>query len=209
MTEKQKEEIEVLRHQNKGYRKIAKELNIPYESVKAYCRRHNLRPTDMPGTGRCQQCGVTIEQTPGKKTKKFCSDACRNLWWNQHQTYSLCKEKNKKICEFCKGEFYSTKATARFCSTKCYADYRRQGGKTDGNTETLGAESETETNGIFQAPKPKANTERKELPALFPHCLCDECPWYRLGKRVADGYKLLADAVQALDCKPMDTEEKQ
>lgn len=77
MTNEQIEAITRLQQAGKGYRTIAAETGLSLNSVKSWCRRH---PTSTSPPSFCQQCGSAIKQIPGKRARRFCSDACRMLW---------------------------------------------------------------------------------------------------------------------------------
>lgn len=210
MTLEQKMQIEAMRLNGESYGKIAKALNINRESVKAYCRRHGYQKDDLTGFNKCPQCGTTLVQIEGRKPKKFCSDACRMEWWNKHQAASICKEKNRKLCEYCGKEYYSNKASSRFCSCKCFADYRRSGGITnveEANTDSQDIEPQaiepTETDVEGSDPK------REELPPVQPHPKCDECPWFIIGQRMLEITQAVAKAVQTADSEFGDKEQTQ
>ena len=47
LTNEMKKDIELLRLQRIGYKKIAQQLNLPLATVKSYCRRHELKATDV------------------------------------------------------------------------------------------------------------------------------------------------------------------
>ena len=64
-----------------GYKRIADILEISPNTVKSHLRRHP--PTD--GMSVCQFCGKPIEQNPGRKEKKYCSDKCRMAYWNSQK----------------------------------------------------------------------------------------------------------------------------
>lgn len=57
---------------------IAATLGISVNTVKSHLRRHPIDPSLV----YCQNCGVVVPQTEGRKRKKFCSDKCRITWWN-------------------------------------------------------------------------------------------------------------------------------
>lgn len=64
-----------------GYKRIASVLEISPNTVKSHLRRHPI----TSGCTVCLHCGKPVEQNPGRKEKKFCSDKCRMTWWNSHQ----------------------------------------------------------------------------------------------------------------------------
>ena len=82
MTDEQKQQIIALRRDGVGYGRIAARLQISINTVKSFCRRHSLAAKKAASV--CEQCGGPIEQNPGRKRKRFCSDSCRNKWWNAH-----------------------------------------------------------------------------------------------------------------------------
>ena len=82
MTDEQKQQIIALRRDGAGYGRIAMQLQISINTVKSFCRRHSLVAKTVGAV--CEQCGKPITQNPGRKRKRFCSDACRNKWWNSH-----------------------------------------------------------------------------------------------------------------------------
>lgn len=85
MTNEQKLLILSLRAEGLGYRKVADKLGISENTVKSFCRRQKEAPqVDAPTGSVCKCCGAPIQQTPGRKEKKFCSDKCRREWWNSH-----------------------------------------------------------------------------------------------------------------------------
>lgn len=99
MTDEQKELIEAYRRKGVGYKQIAKELEMSPNSVKSYCRRNKLSNEDLKrndGESSCEQCGTIIHQVKGRKRKRFCSDKCRNQWWNSH----LDRVKRKTVYEY-------------------------------------------------------------------------------------------------------------
>lgn len=141
MNEEQKKKIIRLRHQGYGYMRIANELGISVNTIKSFCRRNNLTSKDVvkkpivqavneDGKHFCLGCGISVEQNPGRKTKKFCCDSCRMKWWNSN----LDKVKRKAIYEFicpcCKSEFsvYGN-SKRKYCSHECYVLDRFGGGQ--------------------------------------------------------------------------------
>ena len=99
MTNEQKLQIAAYRKAGMGYKQIAKELDLSANSVKSYCRRNGLSNEALEQRlpeSACENCGKSIEQKKGKKKKRFCSDKCRNQWWNSH----LDQVKRKAVYEF-------------------------------------------------------------------------------------------------------------
>jgi len=121
-------EIDKLRFQGYGYKKIAALLGLAENSVKSYCRRNPLDKSQKI----CIQCGKTIKDTPQKRAKKFCSDKCRLEWWNSHPELVNRKTMYDYTCEFCGKKFQSYNTHRKYCSRSCYADARRREAEYDG-----------------------------------------------------------------------------
>ena len=105
MTTDEKNKIAEMRKGGMGYLKIAQVLGLNENSVKTFCRRNGLTGTaqKMPETEfpsvvqkTCKQCGGLFLQYPGHREKIFCSDACRNKWWNSN----LSQVKRKAMYEY-------------------------------------------------------------------------------------------------------------
>lgn len=120
MTAKQINEIESLRAQGFGYKKIASEMGIPENTIKSFFRRITRSTTkqervtsrttpyqDNPqSNGGCLYCGKPVVQAKGRKEKKFCSDQCRAHWWNRNKTRVPGKNRISGICPTCGNEFF-------------------------------------------------------------------------------------------------------
>ncbi len=75
MTDTQRRQIEELREQGYGYKKIANETGISPNTVKSYCRKLDVM-SGLPAyasregnTVRCKECGEPIAQVKGRKKK--------------------------------------------------------------------------------------------------------------------------------------------
>lgn len=124
MTDDDKRQITVLRRDGLGYGKIAQQTGVSMNTVKSFCRRNNLTfSTD--GKSVCECCGKSIAQNPGRKRKRFCSDACRNKWWNSHLDLVKRKAVYTFTCPACGKKFtvYGN-SHRKFCSHACYIAYR-------------------------------------------------------------------------------------
>lgn len=126
MNDEQKQKIISLRRDGAGYGSIATELGVSINTVKSFCRRNSLT---APKTGTaCEECGKPITQNPGRKRKRFCSDACRNKWWNNHLDLVRRKANYTFTCPACGKEFTVYGDSHRkFCSHACYIAYRFKG----------------------------------------------------------------------------------
>ena len=78
MTNEQIRQLAIMRRDGMGYGAIADKLDLSINTVKSWCRRHQLPSADSISTV-CEQCGKPITQNPKRKKKRFCSDRCRNL----------------------------------------------------------------------------------------------------------------------------------
>jgi endogenous inhibitor of DNA gyrase (YacG/DUF329 family) len=123
MTDKQKQQIITLRRNGAGYGTIASQLGVSINTVKSFCRRHSLATRTNGAV--CEQCGKPIAQNPGRKRKRFCSDSCRNKWWNRHLDLVKRKTVYTFTCTNC-GKVFKTYGNSRrkFCCHACYIEYR-------------------------------------------------------------------------------------
>ena len=136
MTDAQKIQIGNLRAAGLGYKKIAEQMELSENTVKTYCRRHGLggKMAELGEVKKdvCLCCGVGVKQNPGRKKKKFCSDKCRNKWWNAHLDKVNRKAMYEYECPYCKKPFtvYGN-ANRKYCSHECYIADRFGGGIDD------------------------------------------------------------------------------
>lgn len=122
--------IEQLKQNGYGYKKIASELNLSPNTVKAYLRR---KKANENGVRVCKNCGAPVRQIAHKKEKLFCSDTCRMAWWNKHQSQVKRKAFYQLTCAYCGISFVSYGNKNRvYCSRSCYALARRKEGGTYG-----------------------------------------------------------------------------
>lgn len=134
----EREQIITLRAAGQSYARIADALNLSVNSVKSFCRRNALSgstgsavkhiKTEAPlGATACEQCGCPVRQTPGRKHKRFCSDACRTAWWNAHRTQVRWKTMHTFCCARCGMQFSRYGVTRRsFCSRSCASAARKK-----------------------------------------------------------------------------------
>lgn len=123
MTKQEIETLNLMRSHDKSAADIAIALGLSVNTVRSYIRRHP--PKDAVQVG-CRQCGKPIMQHKGRKAKHFCSDRCRNAWWNAHPEKVQRKAYYRLVCQFCGKEFVSYgNKNRKYCSRLCYADARR------------------------------------------------------------------------------------
>lgn len=128
MKPEQKRMIEELRNSGCGYKEISEQLQISINTVKSYCKRHELTRMGKRNSGSvrfCLQCGTEIKQEQHRKTKKFCSDRCRMIWWREHSSLLRTPSKQTFICPVCHEAFAAYSSTKqKYCSRLCYARSR-------------------------------------------------------------------------------------
>ena len=191
MTEEQKRQIEAMRQESVGYKKIAQTLGISLNSVKSYCRHHHLQGKDLlQMSGLCLYCKKPLEIIPHKKPKKYCSDACRMAWWSEHRHMMNHTVVYHHRCLQCGIEFDNGVKKSSFCSRRCYAAFRRKEPDryvTEENqySENSGGQSSkhTEEKADSERHEPKADRSGAELSHLPAHCQCASCPWFYNGER--------------------------
>lgn len=123
MTYEQTMQISKLMQEGKGYRAIAAEMNLPVNSVKSWCRRHQAGETK---TDCCPLCGRKVVSLPHKRPRRFCSDSCRIKWWSAHPEERTIKTGYTHICRHCGCEFINNRKTADYCCRECFAKARRK-----------------------------------------------------------------------------------
>ena len=138
MNDKQKNQIEALRKEGCGYGAIASAIGINVNTIKTYCKRHALggvaaeQPVVDKNKKVCLYCGAAITQTPGRKEKKFCSDRCRNRWWNENLDKVNRKANYEFVCARCKKPFIAYGNNHRkYCSRECYIEDKYGGAIND------------------------------------------------------------------------------
>lgn len=127
MNDAQREQIRQLRGEGHSYKKISRVLGISENTIKTFCRRNRLGGVVQQSVAIkkdgyfCLCCGVPVIQMEGRKEKKFCSDRCRNKWWNSHLDRVNRKANYEFICPCCKKSFtaYGNK-NRKYCSHTCY-----------------------------------------------------------------------------------------
>jgi len=132
MTDNQKNQIKALRQSGLGYTEVANRIGIPKDTVKSFCQRNNLagKRAVFAGENTCPQCGGAVAQTPGRKKRRFCTDACRIAWWAKHHDDIQSGNRHDYVCEIC-GKAFSVygKVPRKYCSHGCYVAARSKGGE--------------------------------------------------------------------------------
>lgn len=116
-------EIKDLRLKNMSYQEISAALNLSINTVKSYCRRNNLGGIRKKeeGVKLCPNCGEKVQSMAGRKEKRFCSDQCRQAWWNKNLDRVRRKAFYAFTCSYCQEPFnaYGNKKR-KYCSHACY-----------------------------------------------------------------------------------------
>lgn len=133
MTTEQKTQIFTLRTQGYGYASIAKAIGVKKDTVKSFCRRNGvagIRAAKQAGRQNCcPQCGKKLVQPEKQKPRRFCSDLCRQTWWNAHPEMVKQKAVYSYVCPTCGKPFTAYGNSHRkYCSHQCYVQARFQGG---------------------------------------------------------------------------------
>lgn len=128
MTDMERSRIVELQHQGYGYKKISSITGLPLNTVKSFCARHPVQIKELPSSNAlCRNCLTPLEQTPHKRKRMFCSDACRMAWWNAHPERVQRKAYYTLTCRHCGKQFESYGNSHRvFCSRDCYLKFRRK-----------------------------------------------------------------------------------
>ena len=136
MTDHQKAKVVEMRKAGCGYSEISKALSVSRDTIKTFCRRNNVEcgsqntAVQKDVEGVCPECGKPITQTPGRKPKRFCSQECRQKWWNAHPERVGQKAVYEYVCPNCGQSFTAYGNSHRkFCSHECYVAARFKGGE--------------------------------------------------------------------------------
>lgn len=138
MDDFQRKQIRKLRSEGLGYQSIGKIVGLSRDSVRNYCKRNpellgyrnavtKMMKDQASGLPCCLHCKETFIPKGTGQSKKFCSDACRRYWWQDHP--ELHQKKNtayyELACQHCGKSFLSYgNAKWKFCSHACYIQSR-------------------------------------------------------------------------------------
>lgn len=137
MTKRQIDQIRTMRMQGIGYKAIASAVGTSRDAVRNYCKRHMLMGAgfvlvlnldEQRELGNvCLNCGDIIMQPQQGRHRKFCSDACRRKWWNEHAEQHRRNDKlrQERQCQHCGRSFsYYGTHIRKYCSHECYVQHR-------------------------------------------------------------------------------------
>ena len=123
MTDLQKKQIVAMREQRATYTDISDALGIPVSTIKTYCRRIGITTDRVPSKPCCKNCGAELTNTPQARPRLFCSDQCKQTWWNKHRYERSSPKIAPHTCPTC-GKLFTdyTGANRKYCSQKCYRE---------------------------------------------------------------------------------------
>ena len=127
MNNDQREKITELRKDGFGYKRTAKAVGISLDSVKSFCRTHNLTGNMAARMAPkvCRECGRVLVQPEKKKPLKFCNSVCRETWWRENRSKVNKKSAEVMECRGCGKEILAYKHEHRkYCSHSCYITTR-------------------------------------------------------------------------------------
>ncbi len=107
MTETDKQLIFELRVRGIGYKAVGAVLGINRDQVRQFCKSYGLEgsaPTvainireKRDGKELCANCYLFIVQKETGRSRRFCSEKCRRLWWKKHRNVNVKKAFNEEI----------------------------------------------------------------------------------------------------------------
>lgn len=123
MTDLQKDQIITMRKQKMKYTEIAQALGIPVNTIKTFCRRNGMTTEPAPTKPVCKNCGSPLTQTPKVRPRLFCSDHCKQTWWNKHRRERVSAKIVPHTCPTC-GKLFAdySGANRKYCSQECYRE---------------------------------------------------------------------------------------
>ena len=93
MDDLQRKQIQALRMNGYGYKRIAGVTGLSVYSVRSFCRNHGMGGTAQflpmnletirEQEGRCRNCGAKLRVKQTGRKKHFCSGRCRMQHWRK------------------------------------------------------------------------------------------------------------------------------
>jgi len=114
MTEREQNIIISRRENGDSIATIAKDLGLNVNTVKSFCRRQNITPTSSK-VETCLKCGVELPAYENGRPRRFCSDECRQKYWNVHPK----QYQTSHVCPVC-GKSFKARKSRKYCSHTCY-----------------------------------------------------------------------------------------
>ena len=121
MNDIDKKRIIEMKKAGNGYGVIAKELCLSKSTVSSFLK-------SLEDVSICKCCGKKFTQPKGVKQKIFCSDKCRFKYRRLQNKGNPIESGFEVECLCCHKTFNSYKSLKRkFCSRKCYNNFRSDG----------------------------------------------------------------------------------
>ena len=114
MTNDQKQTIQTMRSQGIPISRIAADVGLSANTVKAFYRREQNKKEF------CKHCRKPLEQLPGRKPKTYCNNECRYAWWKSHRHLMKHEAVYTYTCAHCGREFDSLGKNRKYCGHPCY-----------------------------------------------------------------------------------------
>lgn len=130
MTNLQKDQIIAMRDKKTTYAAISEALGIPVSTIKTFCRRNGMTTERSQSKPCCKNCGAELSNSPKARPRLFCSDQCRQNWWNKHRRERVSAKIVPHTCPTC-GKVFADYSGAhrKYCSQECYRERRVRDGQ--------------------------------------------------------------------------------
>lgn len=143
----QRERVREMRMAGEECKAIAGRMGIPEGQVIVYCIQLGLpvsgpcRTMGLPAEDeawlkyrrgepegrKCPVCGRVLEQPYRGRRRKFCSQRCKDKFWNDRQKGRQEELGREAVCENCGKKFIAVNeknGERRFCGRDCYFEFR-------------------------------------------------------------------------------------
>ncbi len=121
MDENLKNSLLNMKESGLSYSQISASTGLSINTIKS-CLRRNAVATEKNNV--CKNCGENLGEQPRNGMKKFCSEKCKCKWWGKNMLNNR-KHLIMRVCEQCGKSFRCfDRKNRKFCSRKCYANYR-------------------------------------------------------------------------------------
>ncbi len=114
MTEREQNIIISRREKGDAISSIAKDLGLNVNTVKSFCRRQKITIQGMDEKF-CLHCDRRLPKYQSGRPRRFCSDACRQAYWNIREKRYL----TEHTCPNC-GKTFMARKSRKYCSHNCY-----------------------------------------------------------------------------------------
>ena len=128
MTEAMGKQIRDLRLKGLGYQTIAIVIGSTKETVRYYCKTHGLMgdaelvqlnyEEHLKHPENCKNCGAKLMRNRYSGKKFFCSDKCRQSWWQKHREEIQFSDTKTYgcTCQYCKKDILPRIALYELCT---------------------------------------------------------------------------------------------